>query len=281
MRVKPLAQIHAELAARLGSRLESRLLIAHATGLDPTLRGAQSADEALVEALAARRLAHEPVAKIVGHKGFWKHDFFTTRDTLDPRADSETLVEAALSMAPREKPLHIMDLGTGTGCLLLSLLAELPRATGTAVDISQAALSVAKANAEALGLAGRVRFACADMTRPLPPDLPKADLFVANPPYIPTSEINGLDPDVRLYDPISALDGGPDGLDFYRALSTIILPRANRNACIFLEIGHNQSQEAAGAFQGNGWQLVGVRHDLSNKARCLIFRINNTEANAL
>lgn len=225
---------------------DARLLIAHALGREAkglTLFGPSSvtaAEWSQIEALIARRAVGEPVARILGRREFWSLAFQLTPATLDPRPDSETAVEAALALVPdRAAPLTLLDLGTGSGCLLLALLSELPAARGIGVDRNPAAALAARTNAAALGLTDRAAFIVGDWGAALAPM--RVDLLVSNPPYIPSGDLPGLARDVRDWDPPLALDGGPDGLDCYRALA-IDLPRLLRpGAGVALEIGWDQA----------------------------------------
>lgn len=226
-----------------GAALDARLLLAHATG-EPQVRlvgwpETPVSAEACVRfrALIERRVHHEPVAHLLGTREFWGLTFQVSPATLVPRPDSETVVEAALArIADRAAALHVVDVGTGTGCLLLALLVELPNATGVGVDLP-AVIGLAAANAARLGLSARARFVPDAALSGLAP----ADLLVANLPYIPSAEIAGLAPDVALYEPRSALDGGADGLAAFRALAPRLptLLRADAFAC--LEVGAGQA----------------------------------------
>lgn len=214
--------------------LDARLLVRGATGASEIemIRepGAfiSPEEEALLGAYEHRRLAGEPVSRILGRREFWGLDFAVTPAVLDPRADSETLVAAALDLLRGVEAPRILDLGTGSGCLLLALLAERPDALGVGVDISAAALDVARANAVALGLAARAGFVAADWTAGVDGVF---DLVVSNPPYIVSAGIAALDAGVRDHDPRLALDGGADGLDAYRALARALPPVLAARAC--------------------------------------------------
>ena len=198
------------------------------------LQEAASSDEEL-NSFITRRLAGEPVAKIVGKKGFWKDDFIVSKDVLDPRPDSETLIEAVLEKFPnKDKTLRFLDLGTGSGCLLLSLLGEYKNAMGVGIDISEKALAIANQNKGDK----RAEFIQHDMRSHLS-DLGLFDIMISNPPYIPTAEIQTLQKDVKDYDPLLALDGGADGLDFYRALS-----KQRPAPHLFIEIGKDQEKQS-------------------------------------
>lgn len=202
--------------------LDARLLLCHAAGISHenlVAGGNQEAAESArtaFEALVARRAGGEPVARILGEKEFWGLTFRLGPDTLVPRPDSECIVAAVLDgVTDRNAPLRVLDLGTGTGCLLLALLSELPNASGVGVDISKAALDVARANAKALGLNARACFVQSNWAEGVEGPF---DIIVSNPPYIPASEIETLSREVREHDPLRALEGGADGLDCYRVI---------------------------------------------------------------
>lgn len=225
---------------------------------------AEPAGAARFTAFVARRLRHEPVALITGRRGFFAHEFKVTPDTLIPRPDSECLVSTALAAFPAGPPGPVLDLGTGSGCLVLSLLAAWPHATGVALDRSAAALAVARDNARVLGLAARCRFVCADWTAPLRGPFA---LIVANPPYIPQAELSGLPPDVRLFEPRSALDGGPDGLGAVRALAAGLAPVLARGGLVLVEHGPGQEGAVADVLAAAGLVPLGIVRDLEGRAR--------------
>ncbi len=211
----------------------------------------------------------EPVSKIVGERGFWALDFKVTKDVLDPRPDSETIIESVLSyFKDKEAPLSILDIGTGSGCLLISLLYEYKNAKGIGVDISDKALEIAKengANFNALFL--KKDFFLKDFLK----DLPLCDVIVSNPPYIPTNEIENLEENVRYYDPLLALDGGIDGLDAYRSLAHSLKHLLTPGGKIFFEIGKGQEQSVTSLMQDNGYALLEERKDLAGIIRVLVF----------
>lgn len=212
-----------------------------------------------------RRKMGEPLSKILGHRGFWKGDFFVDKNVLDPRPDSETLIQAVLEKFPdKNQPLKILDLGTGSGCLLISLLMEYKKAIGIGVDVSQKAFQIAKKNALKNGV--RADFVCADMEN-LPKNLEAFDIVISNPPYIPTQEIETLDKNVKDYDPLMALDGGADGLKFYR----IIAEKAPAPV-VFLEIGKGQEKEIQQIFEEKKWHLWDTKKDFGGITRILIFK---------
>ncbi len=225
-------------------------------------RAAQDASE--FDAYVARRTAREPFAYIVGRREFWSLDFEVTPDVLIPRPDSETLVEAALKACSCAPPRRIVDLGTGSGCLLMALMSEWPHATGLAVDISPAALAVARRNADRLGLSSRIEFACCDFEAV--PGGP-FDLAVSNPPYIPTDEIAGLQPDVASFEPKGALDGGTDGLEAYRSLARALPALLVPGGRALLEIGWTQAEQVRNILQKQGFEGFRVIKDLAGHDR--------------
>lgn len=255
--------------------LDARLLLAHATGVAAT-RLIADPDAAIDPAAAARyesllrqRIAREPMAQILGHREFWSLDFAVTRDTLTPRPDSETIVAAALEgVSDRHQALRILDLGTGTGCLLLAVLHELPRATGVGVDRSAAALAVARRNSVQLGLDERAEFCEGDWGHALSG---RFDIVISNPPYIPSADLTGLAPEVR-HEPRLALDGGPDGLAAYRALAPDIAHLLAPSGLAVLEIGEGQAQAVEGILRDAGLQIVGRCADLAGIERCILAR---------
>lgn len=228
------------------------------------------ANAAQTDDFITRRRAGEPVAKILGHIGFWKYDFLTTADTLDPRPDSETMIESLLNVyRDKNAPLRILDVGTGTGCLLLSLLMEYPHAVGVGIDISEKALSVAQKNAQKYGL-DRVRFERQDM-RFLNLNQ-KFDLIISNPPYIPTQEVAHLPPST-LFDPVSALDGGSDGLDFYRVLAQQSVQFLMPNGVVAFEIGQGQQNDVVQIMNQHRFSLLQSVQDLGGITRILLFHL--------
>jgi release factor glutamine methyltransferase len=258
-----------EAAVRLADatptpRLDAELLMAHALGRtrEALLLGDRSgpAPAGFAE-LVARRLAQEPVAYIVGRQAFWTIDLAVSPDVLIPRPDSETLIEAAVEhFAGRTPPTRILDLGTGSGALLLAALSEWPEAEGTGIDISPAALAVARTNAERLGLASRATFEAAGWRGD-----PTADLILCNPPYIGTEET--LPSGVTDYEPAGALWAGADGLDAHRAIAPLLDFAPGGLAAI--EIGAGQAASAAALFRAEGFSVI-VRPDLEGRDRCLV-----------
>ncbi len=256
------------------ARREARLILAHALGVEPVaVTGYPERpvpDPGAFEALLARRERREPLSHLTGRREFWSLEFETGAATLDPRPDSETIIAAALEAVDgRTAPLSVLDLGTGTGCLLLAVLHELPRAVGLGVDVSPEVLGVARRNAELLGFASRARFEEGNWGKSLTGPF---DLIVCNPPYIPTADIAGLEPEVAVFEPRLALDGGPDGLDAYRALMPDIGRLLAPGSAAVLEFGAGQRQAVAQIVARGGLAVSGVSRDLAGRERCLIVR---------
>ncbi|WP_165793842.1 peptide chain release factor N(5)-glutamine methyltransferase [Hyphococcus luteus] len=232
-----------ELTQTQTPQLDARILLRHALSLDDAGLIAHANDPMPpagadhYAALIARREKGEPVAYLTGVKEFWSLPFKVTPDVLIPRDDSGALIEAALARRGRDEPLRIVDLGTGSGCLLCALLSEFPNSEGVGVDASEAALAVARENAAALGLAGRARFLAGDWLQPLSGAF---DIVIANPPYIPEGDRPGLARDVAGYEPSSALFAGADGLDAYRAILGGLAARLSKEALVLMECGSDQ-----------------------------------------
>lgn len=272
----------ASLAARLREagieepEADARVLIRHATGADPALPGAaaervlEPAECAALEALAVRRLAREPVARIVGTREFFGLPLTLNAACLVPRPDTETVVEAALARLPKDRPVRALDLGTGPGTILLAILSERPQAEGLGIDLSEEALVAARANAQALGLAGRVDFRRGDwMTGVVGP----FELIVSNPPYIPSADCETLQAEVRDHDPRLALDGGPDGLAAYRAICAAAGPLLKPGGHLVLELGIGQAMAVARLGREAGLSLAGLASDLAGIPRALVFSL--------
>ena len=223
-----------------------------------------------IEALAERRRRREPVARIFGSKEFWNLNLQVSPAVLLPRPETETVVEAALDFVAhaglRAQHLRILDVGTGSGALLLALLGELPNAAGVGTDISAAALAVASANAERCGLAGRARFLACDMAAGVQDPF---DLIVANPPYVARGEIATLAPEVRDYDPALALDGGADGLDGYRAIAAGVPALLAPDGRLIVELGAGQEAPVRALFSNAGLAVGAAREDLAGIPRAL------------
>ena len=259
----------AEAAARFGfsatARLDAELLMAHAAATDRSRllldldRPVPTGFADLVE----RRARHEPVAYITGTRGFWTLDLSVGPGVLVPRADSETLIVAAQAHFGAGGPASVLDLGTGPGSLLLAALDQWP-ADGLGVDRSAAAIGYARANAAALGMAGRARFVVGDWAGAIEA---RFDLVLANPPYIGTAE--ALPREVREHEPADALFAGPDGLDAYRVLAPQLGRLIAPGGCAAIEIGHRQAAAVAALFVAQGL-AVAVRRDLGGRDRCLL-----------
>ena len=247
-------------------------MLAHTLGMRPEAllrdRGA-TIDAAGLAPLLARRLAHEPLALILGKREFWSLEFAVSPATLIPRPESETLIEGALAaFRDRPPPRRILDLGTGTGCLLLAALSEFRSAVGVGVDRSAAAAALANQNAVMLGLADRSLFVCGNWADGLAGQF---DLILCNPPYIPTSDLSGLMPEVALHEPRTALDGGPDGYVAYRHLLPELPRILNPDGIAVLEMGQNQAEMVAELARQGG--MVGYfRNDLSGITRVIVLR---------
>lgn len=256
--------------------LDARILLLTAVGISATELVTRpdiplTPDQAeTLAAFARRRLAHEPVARIVGTREFWGLPFRLSPETLVPRPDTETLVETVLDLIPdRQAPLRIVDFGTGSGCILVALLHELPNAKGLGIDLSFGALVTARANAIDNRVGGRCRFALSRWADAVSGSF---DLIVSNPPYIASGVIPTLDEEVREHDPTLALDGGPDGLEPYR----IILSEAGRllapGGLLAVEIGYDQAEDLVSLARTYGLEILRVAHDLSGNPRCVAMR---------
>jgi release factor glutamine methyltransferase len=255
-------------------RRDARLLLAEALGGRPELvtgypeRPLEPSQASRFRALVGRRAAREPVSRILGRREFWSLDLRVNADVLDPRPESETVVEAVLGrIDDREAPVRILDLGTGSGCLLLALLSELPRARGLGVDISPAALAVARENARRLGLSARAAFGQGDWAQGLPGSW---QAIVSNPPYIMDTEIADLAPEVARYDPELALSGGPDGLAAYRSLAPQVARLLAPGGILAVEVGAGQAGEVARLLEAAGLAGLDRMRDLAGQERCVL-----------
>lgn len=258
--------------------LDARALLKTATGLSFEALIANGREplgldaERLFQSYVARRIAGEPVSRIRGAREFYGRDFQIDAHTLDPRPDTETLIAAVLDRVDQEKtagrPIRILDLGTGSGCILITLLAELPQATGVGVDISRGALDMARENADAVGVADRARFVVSDWFDALTDQF---DVIVSNPPYIASAEIGGLAREVAQHDPRTALDGGPDGLDAYRRIAAGAAGFLAPGGQAMVEIGWTQAEAVSGLFRAAGFEVGGdgIVRDLAGHPRCV------------
>jgi release factor glutamine methyltransferase len=265
-----------QLAGVETPEVDARALLGHALRLDRAQLIAQS-DRRLetreidaVSAVAARRLGREPVSRIFGSKEFWSLPLAVTPDVLVPRPETETVVEAALAWVVREglrqEQLRLLDIGTGSGALLLALLSELPNARGVGTDISAAALDVARVNAERNGAAGRCSFVACNIAAGVQGPF---DLIVSNPPYVARGDIATLAPEVRDYDPSVALDGGPDGLDIYRAIAREARGLLAPAGQLIVEMGMGQEPAIRALFTKSGLTVAAARNDLAGIPRAL------------
>jgi release factor glutamine methyltransferase len=259
-----------------GALREARLLlqavadIPIATQIAFPERVVDAAAATRLQALVARRGKREPMAHILGRREFWSLSFKVTADTLDPRPDSETLVQAVLDrIADRSARLRLVDFGTGTGCLLLALLHELPNATGLGVDASPAALAVEQANAEALALAGRAAFHRGDWDAGIAAAF---DIVLSNPPYIPSGDIATLQPEVASFEPRLALDGGKDGFDAYRILVPAAMRLLSAGGMAAFEVGQGQSDSVIAIGTAARLRHIATVADLAGVNRCVLFQ---------
>ena len=270
----------AQAAARLAAcgidspRRDARLLAALATELDTAAvagypeRTLDPLARQKFDRLVERRSAREPVSRLAGRREFWSLDFALSRDTLDPRPDSETLVAAALARIPdRAAPLRLLDLGTGTGCLLLALLSELPNATGIGVDIVPGAAALARRNAISIGLESRAFFVAGGWAAAIGGG---SDVVLANPPYVPSAAIDGLAPEVARFEPRAALDGGGDGLRAYRELAPDLARLLRPGGFAVVEVGAGQADPVAQIFARQGLDQAARHRDLGGIERCLV-----------
>ena len=256
--------------------LDARVLIGHALGLDhgglvsESSRALSTAEAGAIDGIAARRLAREPVARIVGRKEFWGLDLSVTPDSLVPRPETETVVEATLALIDtagvRAHPICIADLGAGTGALLLALLAELPRARGVGTDVSPAALAVAHDNAARLGFAARADFVTCDFGSALRGGF---DLVVSNPPYVRSGDIEVLAPEAGS-EPRLALDGGADGLSCYRAIAADARRLLRSGGHLVVELGFGQEELVTALLKAQGLATSPARPDMAGIARVLV-----------
>jgi release factor glutamine methyltransferase len=225
---------------------------------------------ASLESLLRRREGREPVSHILGIKGFWKIMLRVTPDVLTPRPETESLLDVLLPRIAEHERIRILDLGVGSGALLLALLAERPQAVGLGVDSSETALAVARENAANLGLAGRAALMRGDWTAGLADE--SFDVVVSNPPYVRAGDIAGLAPEVRDHEPRQALDGGPDGLDAYRALASQVLRVLAPGGTFAVEIGIDQADAVTSLFAAAGAHDLSVSKDLANRDRVVAGR---------
>lgn len=262
--------------------LDARILICHLAGLTHEVFAAHPevtlSDDAVCEIMhaAKRRRAREPVSRIIGEREFWGLEFTLGASSLDPRPDTETLVQAALDVAAGQdsaKSLAILDIGTGSGCILVALLHEMRAAHGVGVDRDLATLKVARVNAHRHGLGARASFVCTSWMDGLSGEF---DMVVSNPPYIRSDEISLLEPEVALFDPRDALDGGHDGLDAYRCIIPQLAHILKPGGWALFEVGDKQAADVCALFQaedgGNGFEELRRMPDLADHIRCIAAR---------
>jgi len=257
---------------------EARLLVGGLLGLEPAAfisggeRALTEAEAAVVEAAVARRLDREPVYRILGRRPFFGLTLALSPDTLEPRPDTEILVERLIPLAERivaaKKRCRVLDLGTGTGAIALALIAAVPGVFGTGTDISPGALETARANAQFNGMSDRFEALESDWFSAVSGDY---DIIVSNPPYIRSTVVDGLAEEVRRFDPRRALDGGDDGLDAYRAIASGTAGHLAPDGVVGLEIGFDQKKQVAELMSSNGFQLIEAAQDLGGNDRVLVF----------
>jgi release factor glutamine methyltransferase len=279
-----LGALHREARARLAeagvenAALDARLLVEHFTGTsrsdaiaDP-MREIDGTAAAAVKAALGRRIAHEPMHRILGRREFYGLDLRLSPATLEPRPDTETLVDLCLPFlkerAAAGRDCRILDLGTGTGAIALALLSQIPEATALGTDISAEALETALANADINGVKDRFDGILSDWFAAVEG---RFSLIVSNPPYIPTRDIAGLAPEVKDHDPTRALDGGADGLSAYRRIAGGARRHLERDCRVAVEIGFDQRQAVTGIFEAEGFTLTESARDLGGNARGLMF----------
>ncbi len=261
-------------------RREAAILLAHGLGLDAASmrlrdrhRTVGASDRAKFHDLVARRATRAPLAHVTGTQGFWTLDLAVSDATLIPRADSEVLIDSLLALRPgRAAALRMLDLGTGTGCLLLAALSEYPRAWGIGVDRSPRACALAAANARTNGLDGRSAFLCGCWSEALVPDARRFDLVLSNPPYVRSADIVGLMPEVARFEPALALDGGADGLDAYRTILSGAAGLLADDGLAIVEIGVGQLDQVGAIAAESKLVLVSARSDLGGAPRAIVLR---------
>lgn len=261
---------------KLHNALDARIIVQHQlhmTHEDLLLnedRIVNDNDSNAIEKMAERRINKEPISYIIGAKEFYGLDFKVTEETLIPRPDSETLIEAALDSYDKDFNGIILDLGTGSGCLIVTLLKHLPNATGMAIDISKGALKIAKENATKHNVLSRLKFINSSWN-----DLDdiKADIIISNPPYIETAEIEELENDVKNYEPLAALDGGKDGLECYRDIFDLSKKWLQPGGNVFVELGYNQANPLEELAIKKGLVVQQNYQDLNNIIRCIRLKV--------
>ena len=260
-----------QLASVISPRLDSEILLAHTLNLSRTQLRTQSdrvlsdSEKKIAKKNVERRRNREPVSQIVGSKEFWSIDFVVDRNVLTPRPETEILIETALNCP---SPFKILDLGTGSGVLAVVMAKEVPGCEVVALEIDPKALSIAKENAKAHGVYDRVKFICGDLKKV--DWCGKYSMILSNPPYIPSVDIQKIMPEVQNYEPLKALDGGLEGLDFYRDIIPKASDRLEKNGYLILEIGHSQASEVTGIFENSlSYHNIQVIQDYSGYDRVI------------
>lgn len=262
----------------ISSNLDANLLLAHSLSFsreqivfNPNLELDSNQQQKFFD-LIKLRAGHKPVSQIIGKREFFGEDFLVTSDVLDPRPDSESLIELVLKKIPhRDKKLNILELGSGSGCLIITLLKQYQSAMGLAIDISDKALEICQKNSVSQGVKNRLRLLNSDLFDKLNP-IEKFDLIISNPPYIPSAEIDSLAREVKIHEPRIALDGGDDGLNFYRRIAAKSKNFLQRDGLIILEIGCGQEDLVIEIFRKNNFIFIESKPDLSGIIRVLSFK---------
>ncbi len=259
-------------------RLEARILISRASDIDTNdVTDATSLNNMQLkklENMLIERKKHKPLDKIIGIKGFFCNDFITSEDVLSPRPDTEVLVEEAIKIIKENNFKKLLDLGTGSGCIVLSILEQCKDVLATAVDASDKALTIAKTNANRLNLTDKCKFIKANWfdTNFSNKIENKYDIIVSNPPYIPTDDIKTLEPEVKNFDPMLALDGGADGLDSYKQIAVVTKEKISNKGYVLIEAGINQEKEIINIFKNQGFTHISSINDLNSIPRCIVFK---------
>lgn len=261
--------INSLINAKIDSpRLEANIILQFAAPDYPQMT---LEEEKKINECVQRRCMHEPLDKIIGKKDFYKSTFKVSTEVLTPRPDTEVLVETALELIKPTEKINILDLGTGSGCILLSILKERTQCKGVGVDISSKAINIAKENAQKMKLEKSVELVNADWNYLNLNNL-TFEMIVSNPPYIPREEIQTLDTEVKKYDPIIALDGGDDGLKCYRDIAEIIPLFLKKGGYVLLEVGYNQAKQVEAIYSAQGLSKVKTIQDLAGINRCVVFQ---------
>ncbi len=261
--------ISALIKAKIPSpRMETDIILKHAAPEYPEI---SEQEKQTIMLMVSRRSRHEPLDKIIGEKEFYKSVFKVTGDVLSPRPDTEILVEEAINLLGAKKNGIVLDLGTGSGCILLSILQECQQLQGIGVDISAKAIEIAQINAQRLDVESRCTFINSSW-KELEIEKESIDVVVTNPPYIASAEIEELEEEVKSYDPKTALDGGKDGYDCYKEIAEIVPEILKKEGYILIEAGIGQSEKIAEIFENKGLRLKGIVKDLGGINRCVIMK---------